>query len=88
MKLFSKKNITIYTIIILLLSMLTFEIGYCNPQIITKEGAEYNFSLCRIVVYIVFITLYVVFHKKFVETALQTTENKFKRVLIYLAITL
>lgn len=88
MKLFSKKNITIYTIIILLLSMLTFEIGYCNPQIITKEGAEYNFSLCRIVVYIVFITLYVVFHKKFVETALQTTENKFKRVLIYLAIIL
>ena len=51
MKIFSKKSITIYTIIILILSMLIFEIGYCNSQIITTSGAEYNFSLCRIIIY-------------------------------------
>ena len=84
MKIFSKKSITIYTIIILILSMLIFEIGYCNSQIITTSGAEYNFSLCRIIIYIVFIALYCIFHKKFVETALQTTENKIKRIFIYL----
>ena len=84
MKIFSKKSITIYTIIILILSMLIFEIGYCNSQIITTSGAEYNFSLCRIIIYIVFIALYCIFHKKFVETALQTTENKVKRIFIYL----
>lgn len=84
MKIFSKKSITIYTIIILILSMLIFEIGYCNSQIITTSGAEYNFSLCRIVIYIIFLAIYFIFHKKFVETALQTTENKIKRIFIYL----
>ena len=86
MKIFSKNSITIYTIISLILSMLVFEIGYCNSQIITTDGAEYNFSLCRIIIYITIIAIYIIFHKKFVETALQTTENKLKRVLIYFAI--
>lgn len=90
-KIINKKSITIYTIIIILLSMITFEIGYCNTQlirnIITGEiNNTYNFSFCRIVIYIVILTLYLIFKSKFIEEAIETSKNKYKRIFIYLTI--
>lgn len=90
MKIFEKKTITIYTIIILLLAMLTFEIGYCNIElingIINNNGFTYNFSLCRIIVYALFIVLYLVFKDKFIDTAIDTMKNKYKRIITYIVI--
>lgn len=90
MKNFSKKNITIYTVIILLVAMIIFEMGYCNPNFvksIIKGGeVEYNLSLCRIVIYVLFIVTYLIFKDKFIDLAIETMNNKYKRILTYTAI--
>ncbi len=90
MKVFSKRNITIYTILIFIVMMLTFEVGFCNVQVIHQflhnEEVTYNFSLCRIVVYLLFIIIYCVFKNKFLEVAEETLKNKLKRIITYVAI--
>lgn len=90
MKIFGKKSITIYTIIVLVLAMTTFEFCYCNVNfikgIINNEEFVYNFSLCRMVIYVLFITLYLIFKNKFVNTALDTMKNKYKRIITYIVI--
>lgn len=90
MKVFSKRNITIYTILIFIVMMLTFEVGFCNVQAIhqflNNEEVTYNFSLCRIVVYLVFIIIYCVFKNKFLEVAEETFKNKLKRIITYIVI--
>lgn len=90
-KIINKKSITIYTIIIILLSIITFEIGYCNTQLIKniingEINNTYNFSFCRIVIYIVILTLYLIFKNQFIEEAIETSKNKYKRIFIYLTI--
>ena len=76
MKIFSKRNITIYTILVFIATMIIFEIGFCNVQVIhqifNNQEIVYNFSPCRIVVYLVFIILYCIFRNKFLETAEET----------------
>lgn len=90
MKIFGKKSITIYTIVTLLFAMFTFELGYCNGSfingIINNEQVIYNFSLCRIVIYALFIALYVIFKNKFIDTSLETMKNKYKRIITYVVI--
>lgn len=85
------KSITIYTIIIMILSMITFEIGYCNTSLIKNMITDeinntYNISFCRIIVYIIILILYLIFKKQFITEAIETSKNKYKRVFIYLAI--
>jgi len=89
----NKTSITVYTIIMILLSILTFEIGYCNTEWLRNTFADitqtqYNFSLCRIVIYIVFILLYIIFKNVFIKEALEVASKKYKRVLIYITIVL
>lgn len=90
MKIFCKRNITIYTILVLLSVMTVFEIGFCNVQVIHQvfnhQEIIYNFSLCRIVFYCVFIILYCIFKNKFLENAEETYSSKFKRVFTYVTI--
>ncbi len=90
MKFFNKKSITIYTIIALFLAMLTFEIGYCNTEfingIINHEKIPYNFSMCRIILYLAFIIIYFVFKNRFINTALETIKSKYKRIITYIVI--
>lgn len=48
----NEKSITIYTIIIMLMAMLTFEIGYCNTQLIKNIVSDeinntYNLSFAE-----------------------------------------
>lgn len=84
------KTIRIYTLIIIILAIASFELGYFNAEFLNKiitnaDNGSYNFSVCRIVVYILIITLYFTFRKKFVEEAIKVSENKFKRIFIYIA---
>ena len=90
-KIINTKSITIYTIITLILSIVTFEIGYCNTplikNIITGDiNNAYNFSFCRIIIYITILALYLIFKKQFIEEAIETSKNKYKRIFIYLTI--
>lgn len=75
-KLINKTTINITTIILYVISMLTFEILYCNAI----------FSLCRIVVYMLFFILYFMFKNKFIEESLKVSKNKYKRIFIYLSV--
>lgn len=92
MKIFGKRSITIYTMIILILAMTVFEFGYCNVNfikgIINNEELIYNFSFCRIVIYILFMGLYLIFKNRFVDTAIETMENKNKRIITYITMAL
>ena len=88
-KIINEKSIKIYTLIIGLISMVLFELGYCNSELlansILKNGnpLEYNFSLCRIIIYIAIIAIYMIVQKHFVKSALEVAENKYKRIFIY-----
>ena len=90
MKIFCKRNITIYTILVLLAVMALFEFGFCNVQavhqVLHNEEIIYNFSLCRIVFYFIFIVLYCVFKNKFLEVAEETYNSKPKRIITYITI--
>lgn len=92
MNFFNKRNITIYTLVALIFSVLFFELGYCNTsfikQVINKQTVIYNFSLCRFVLYILFITLYCIFKNKFIDVAIDTIRNKYKKVLLLILLPL
>lgn len=90
-KIINKKTITFCTIFIYLVLISIFEIGYCNSEffinkMLNKESIQYNFSLIRIVVYIVGIIIYAIARKKAVEEAVNTTKNKYKRIYIYISL--
>lgn len=89
--LINEKNITIFTIIMMICATIVFEIGYCNTEWLINLAAgnlqnTYHFSLCRIIVYIIFILLYMIFRKEFIKEAIEVSKNKYKRIFIYIAI--
>lgn len=91
LEMINKKSITIYTIVMILLAIVVFEIGYCNTawlkdMFTNKEWVTYRFSLCRIVFYVLSLVLYIIFRKGFIKEALEVAKNKYKRVFIYLTI--
>lgn len=89
-KIINEKVIKIYTLIISILSMILFELGYCNSELLanlilkTGNPLNYNFSFCRIVVYIVILVTYIFINKHFVNSAMDVAKSKCKRVFIYL----
>lgn len=89
-KIINETSIKIYSLIIAALAMLMFELGYCNNEllinVIMKTGnpVQYNFSLCRIIVYVLIFVIYMLVNKKFINPALEVAENKYKRVFIYI----
>ncbi len=89
-KLMNKNIINVITIILYALAMITFELMYCNAANISKfiqgQGMEYNFSLCRLVMYAVFFVFYFIFKNRFIEEAIKVNENKCKRILIYITL--
>ncbi len=86
----NKKTITITTIILYIIAILSFEFLYCNTTLIINlthgQDLEYNFSLCRIVMYLLFFVLYFVFKNKFIDEAINVAKNKYKRIFIYLSL--
>lgn len=84
--------IAIYTIVTYIFSIITFEIGYCNTVWLKKIIAgdmvdlKYNFSLCRIVMYIIFLGVYLYFRKVFIKPAVEVMKNNYKKIFICLTI--
>ena len=90
-KLFNINSIRICTAVVILLSILLYEVFYCNARFVVNnflnlESIQYNISVCRIAFYISVIVIYFVFSKKLIQPALETMDNKMKRVLIYIYI--
>lgn len=75
-------NLEATIIIILLCCFFIYEFGYCNLVAITN--GTYNFSLFRIVIYLVFIVLYKLYSKSFISEAEKTLKNKKAIIIIYL----
>lgn len=75
------------TILILSLSIFIYEICFCNFNSITQYGT-YNFSLYRIIMYILFVILYKKFGNKFIQEAQKTLKSKKKIIYTYVAITI
>lgn len=73
------------TILIISMSIFLYEICFCNLNDI-KINNTYNFSLFRIVMYIVFIALYIKFSKKFIKEAEKTLLSKRKIIYIYVVL--
>lgn len=90
MKIFCKRNITVYTIIAILVAILAFEVGYCNTSviegIIKGTSYTYNFSLCRLIIYLILIIIYISFKNKFIEKSIESFEKKEKRIVTYIVI--
>lgn len=81
-----EQTIKVITIIIYLISILIYEIGICNGEIIKnyfeKGEISYNFSLCRIVIYSIFIILLFKNINKFIPGAIESLSSKTKKVII------
>lgn len=76
----NRKVLKILTIAIYLISILIYEIGICNGQVLfNNETISYNFSLCRIVIYVVFLILLIKNIDKFIENAIDSLELKSKK---------
>lgn len=83
-KLKNKKvnNFMVYSNLCIFLLFAIFEFGYCNFKTIVSDG-RYNFSLCRIAVYLIAIILLIKYKSKFDEKAVQNFETK-KMIIFYL----
>ncbi len=79
-----KKNVLkILTILIYVISILIYEIGICNVQnLFFSNEISYNFSLCRIVIYVIFFILLFKYIDKFLENALDTLNLKRKKIIL------
>lgn len=77
-----QKILKMLTIASYVLSILLYEIGICNGQLINKVEFSYNFSLCRIVLYAIFLVLLIKNIDKFIPNALETIKLKSKKFLI------
>lgn len=83
-----KKNLSkleTITIIISMISIFIYEICFCNLGDIVINKA-YNFSLYRIITYIILAILYIKFSNKFIKEAEQALPKKKKIICIYIAI--
>ncbi len=83
-----KKNkvLKISTIIIYVISILFFEIGICNgmnfKNFIYQGEIKYNFSLCRMVSYIIFFIAMIKNIDKFIPDALKTFKQSRKKYIL------
>ena len=87
-KLINKNSIKIVTVIIMLIAMIIFELFYCNTinvsNFLQHNESSYNFSLFRIVSYIVFFIIYFIFNEKFIDEAVNVSDNKCKKIVTFL----
>ena len=78
------KILKIFTIVSYIVSILIYEICISNGnrilQLINGQELAYNFSLCRLVLYIAFMILLVKYIDKFIDNALKTLKYKSKKI--------
>ena len=85
-----KKNLSkleIATIIISMISIFIYEICFCNLKDIIINNT-YNFSLYRIIMYIILALLYIKFSNKFIKEAEEILPKKKKIICIYITISI
>ena len=70
---------------IIAISIFIYEICFCNLKDIIINRT-YNFSLFRIVMYVIFILLYIKFGKSYIEDAQKTLPSKKKFIYVYIAV--
>ena len=83
-KIINKKTVSIFTIVLYILMICIFEIGYCNCEFFLNR-TTYYFSLIRIISYIIGLIVICAAKNKFINDMLKTIDNKFKRILIYIS---
>lgn len=78
------KFLKIFTIISYIVAILIYEIGICNGNKIIDfmnvQGFSYNFSLCRIILYTIFVILLVKYINKFIDDAVKTLNYNIKKI--------
>lgn len=74
-------NLEATIIIISVFCLLIYELGFCNWNALATK--TYNFSMFRIVVYIILVVLYKIFSKKFIEEAEKVIKYKKKIIIVY-----
>lgn len=72
------KDIFLITTVIYCAIILLYELFYCNFRFFTGVIENYNFSLYRIIVYSVIYYIYYKFKDKFINSAVETLNNKVK----------
>lgn len=88
---FNEKAINILTFAIYIIAMIIFELCYCNasnmPMIVSGnfQKITYNFSLCRLIMYVTIISFIGIFRKKFIEESIETfRKNRYKKIFTYI----
>lgn len=76
---FLKKYVIKIITLLVILIIFTYELFYCNEQIF--KGNNYNFSLCRIIFYILFLLILYIFKNNFIKNIEYSFENKMKKIL-------
>lgn len=88
----NRKMLKILTIVIYALSILIYEIGICNGEVLKKFFSTreflYNFSMCRIALYIIFFILLFKNIDKFIENTIETLKLKSKKIILCIYIPL
>lgn len=79
-----KEILEILTIASYILSIAIYEIFICNGD----RSGIYNFSLCRIVLYIIFLVLLIKFGNRFTIEAIETMNTKIKKNVFVLYATI
>lgn len=78
----NEKNVLkIFTFVIYFIAILIYELGICNGEVFEKH-ISYNFSLCRLVLYVLFFVLLFKFVDKFIDTAVKSLRKKSKKVVL------
>lgn len=73
-------KLNLITSILYLLVISTYEILYCNCGWARGITNTYNFSIFRIVMYIIFYLIYFIFKNKFIDSVIESFESKTKKI--------
>ena len=79
-----KNNLKKISSVLYFVVILIYELFYCNGQIF--NGGNYNFSLCRAILYILFFVMIFIFSNKFLENIENSFENRLKKIAIIIYI--
>jgi len=80
------KDLIFITTVIYFAIITLYELFYCNFNFFTGKIENYNFSLYRIIMYIIIYLIYYKFKDEFIKDAVDSLNNRFKRYFIYAVI--
>lgn len=86
-KISAKNIIFILSICLYSLSMLIFEIAFCNGNLVKKflgyeESIQYNFSFTRVFIYIILMVIFIKYIKRNMDNCINSIKSKYKIALL------